>query len=226
MGIKDMIKRIAGTKPAAITLTSINLKLGSDVHAMGGREVESGVFSLDVPFRNRVGSGLLPQNLKGPDMVISGISVDRPFELVGVEPEPPASVPYLGSATFHLRISAPMQNYSGPITITFLTDSSDNVNIDVKKLVLTRGARSADVEESTGNMMLKKSQIIRRDIQAYKILGYGTDVKGITVNKPFEVVSTEPQVPFKIDRKDSYVVKVYVKCPDFSYAGPMEIGFE
>lgn len=228
MGLSDIFNRIKGrpSRSGSISLTSINLKFGADVHAIAGREVKEQVFRLEIPFQNKMGSGLLPSHLKGPGITINDVLVERPFELVEASPKTPLSIPYLESTTFKLRIKAPAQNYSGPLSITFGTDSKDNVNIDVKKMTLVDGERKADVEETASNMILKRSQIIRRDVQAYKILKHGRRVEEVGINKPFEVVSTDPAVPFTIDRKDSYVIKVYIKCPDFNYAGPMEISFK
>ena len=206
-------------------LTNITLKFVGDHHALKGREINEQIFKLDIPFQNRMGSGLLPDNLKGPEIRISEIKADPPFELLGVSPQPPVSVPYLSSQMFKLRIRAPSTNYTGPLAIAFNTDSKENVNIDVSKLVLIDGNNRAEVEESSNNMILKKSQIVRRDIQVYKILKYGRKVTSLSINKPFEIASSEPSAPFTIDRKDSYVVKVFIKCPDFNYAGPMEISF-
>ena len=228
MGILDVFKKLGGKsrEKAVMTLTSINLKFGADVHALGGRELNEQVFDLDIPFKNTIGSGLLPDNLKGPSVTINGITVEKPFELLSISPKPPISVGYLSSTLFKMKLRAPMLNYTGPLSITFVTDGSDNVNIDVKKITLVDGGRRADIEDTTANMILKKSQIVRRDIQAYKILKYGRTVSGISINKPFEVVSTEPAVPFAVDRNDSYIIKIFIKCPEFNYAGPMEISFK
>jgi hypothetical protein len=221
-------KRLTGSKekPGSISLTSITLKFGADVHAIAGREITEQVFSLDIPFQNKIGSGLLPDNLKGPEVKINEILVEKPFELVSASPETPISLPFLSNTVFKLRIRAPMQNYSGPLSITFATDSKDNVNIDVNKVTLIDGERRVDVEETAANMILKKSQIVRRDIQVYKILKYGRTVEKMEINTPFEIVSADPPAPFTVDRKDSYIIKVYIKCPDFNYAGPMEISFK
>lgn len=228
MGLLDIFRGFRG-KPAgkgAITLTSINLKFGADVHALAGREIKEQVFSLDIPFKNTIGSGLLPDNLKGPSITINEIAVERPFELVSVSPNPPLSVSYLSSTLFRIKLRSPMLNYTGPLSITFVTEGKDNVNVDVKKVTLLDGGKSADIEETAANMILKKSQIVRRDIQAYKILKYGREVQSVSINKPFEIVSTEPAAPFTVDRRDSYIIKMFIKCPDFNYAGPMEISFK
>jgi hypothetical protein len=225
LDLGSILDKIKGksTQQNTVTLTSINLRFGADVHAISGREFRGDTFNIDVPFHNRMGSGLLPDNIKGPGISIKEITVDRPFELLEVSPKPPIEVAYMSSTNFSLRIKALTLNYSGPMTITFNTDSKENVNIDIQKILLSDGTRKVELEDTTSNMILKKSQIIRRDIQIYKILKYGKKVEKIEVNEPFQIV--EPTTSFTVDKKDSYIIKLFIKCPDFNYAGPLEITF-
>ena len=227
LGITEIFKRLKGNKTPgkSITLTSINLRFGSDVHALQGMEFDKEEFELKIPFKNTMGSGLLPDNLKGPEITIKKVSVDSPFQLVGLSPETPLSVGYLESTNFNVRLRSPSPNYTGPVTVSFETDTSENVNIDLNKVVLIKDNIRREIEDTAANMILKKSQIIRRDIQVYKILKYNQAVSSVKANPPFEIVSSEPAAPFTIDRKDSYVIKLFIKCPDFNYAGPLEITF-
>ena len=206
-------------------LTSINLRFGQDMHALPGKSIDGEEFDLEIPFKNRLGSGMLPSHLKGPSITIKEVRVEKPFSLISSEPGAPLSVPYMGEILFKIRVRAPGGSYTGPLTLAFESEKSDDVNIDIEKITLTNGSRTVEVEETSSNMILKKSQIIRRDMQAYKILSFGQEVANVSASKPFEVVSTEPKAPFSIDRKDSYIIKIYIKCPDFNYSGPMEIRF-
>ena len=208
-----------------VTLTGINLRFGGDVHGIEGKELDEQIFTLDIPFQNKMGSGLLPDNLKGPDMTISSMKVDKPFELVEVQPGLPVDVSYLSKVVFHLRIKAPSMNYTGPLGILFGTESEDNVSVDIGKTVLIDGEKKVKLDLPSEKMVMKKSQIFRRDIQLYNILKFGREISNVSANSPFEIVSTEPGSPFTLDRKDSYVLKVFIKCPDFNYAGPLEINF-
>lgn len=228
MALSDILDKIRGKskEPSSVNLTSITLKFGGDTHALGGREIKEQVFDLDIPFQNKMGSGLLPDNLKGPEITINEIKVEKPFELVKASPQPPLNIAYLGSTHFKLKIRIPTPNYSGPLAITFGTDSKDNVNIDVERMVLIDGTKRTELDGTKVNMILKKQQIIRRDIQAYNILKHGRTVHEVKINKPFEIVSIDPPAPFTVDKKDSYVLKMYIKCPEFNYAGPMEISFK
>ncbi len=227
LAITEIFKRFKNNKNPgkSITLTSINLRFGSDVHALQGKEFDKEEFELKIPFKNTMGSGLLPDNIKGPEITIKKISVDSPFQLTQLSPKPPLKVGYLSSTSFNMRLRSPSPNYTGPVTISFETDTSDNVNIDINKVVLIKGDMRREIEDTATNMILKKSQIIRRDIQLYKILKYEQAVSSVKANPPFELVSSEPALPFTIDRKDSYVIKLFIRCPDFNYAGPLEIIF-
>lgn len=209
-----------------VILTSINIRFGGHVHGLGGRELESQEFRLDIPFQNRLGNGILPDNLRGPDITISDIRVEKPFELLDTAPRLPVDVAYMKSRIFSLKIKAPAANYSGPLTISFGTESGENIKVDIEKVVLVDGGRSVDLENSTEAMTIRKSQIFRRAIQLYKILSYGRRVNGIEVNRPFSIAETTPKPPFTVDKKDSYIVTLFIKCPDFDYAGPLEIIFK
>lgn len=211
--------------PAAITLTSINIRLGGDVHAMAGRDVPQ-IFELPIPFRNKIGSGLLPDEIKGPVTTVSQITIDKPFELLEIKPSLPIEVPYQSEKKFILKIKGPEGSYNGPLLIKFDTSSKDNIDVNVSKIWLTGPTRRMELEESAFSMNIKKGQTFRRDIQAYKVLSLGQKVTSITMQAPFEVAATDPKLPFTIDRKDSYVVSLFIKCPAFSYAGDMDIIFK
>ncbi len=206
------------------SITGINIRLGGDVHSLPGREVGE-VFDLSIPFKNRLGNGLLPDNLKGPDITVSNITVDMPFRLVETVPKLPVEVPYKSEVSFALKIKGPEGNYSGPLLIKFDTSSKDNIDLNIARIVLASGAKKADLEGSTFNMNIKKGQIFRRDIQLYKVLSFQQKVEAVEISAPFQIISTEPKAPFAIDKKDSYVMTIFIKCPEFSYAGDMEIVF-
>ncbi len=214
-----------GQSGKKVVITSINIKLGVDVHSLGRKELDREVFTLSIPFQNKLGGGILPDNLKGPNMTVSEIKVDQPFELLDVSPVLPVEVGYMSRREFTLRIKAPAMNYEGPMMIRFGTESRDNVSINISRIMLFDGEKKVELESSATDMIIKKSQAFRRDVQLYKILGYGRTVDSIEVVAPFSLVDSDPRVPFKIDRKDSYVATLYIRCPEFNYAGELEIRF-
>ena len=228
MGIFDFLKRkstsTASDPSLKTSITSINIRLGGDVHSLPGRDVGD-VFDVAIPFRNRLGNGLLPDNLTGPNITVSGIAVDKPFELLEIKPQLPVEVPYMSNRGFSLKIRAPQGSYNGPLLIKFDTSSKDNIDLNVSRIMLVSEAKRVELEGSTFNMNIKRGQIFRRDIQLYKVLSFGQKVSAVEVAKPFEIISTEPKVPFTLDKKDSYIVTLFIKCPEFSYAGEVEISF-
>ena len=155
LAITEIFKRFKNNKAQgkSITLTSINLRFGSDVHALQGKEFDKEEFELKIPFKNTIGSGLLPDNIKGPEITIKKISVDSPFQLTQLSPKPPLKVGYLSSTSFNMRLRSPSPNYTGPVTISFETDTSDNVNIDINKVVLIKGDMRREIEDTATNMI-------------------------------------------------------------------------
>jgi hypothetical protein len=173
-----------------------------------------------------LGNGLLPDNLKGPDITISQITVDKPFQLLEIKPVLPVDVPYMSDTSFSLKIKGPEGSYSGPLVIKLDTNSKENIDLNVSRVMLVGPDKRFELEASAFNMNIKKGQIFKRDIQLFKVLSLGQKVSSIEVVKPFELASCDPKVPFTLDRKDSYIVSLFIKCPDFSYAGEMEILFK
>ncbi len=226
MFISDIFKRKKGAKTEGVEITNIYVKLGGDMHGLGGRTVKAEAFDLTIPYSNRLANDLLPDNLKGPPITISSISAEKPFSLLSVSPSLPQTVEYMSKTVFSLRINAPRPPYSGPLVIKFETDSSENVNVRIERITLINADRSYNLEDSASDMTLKKSQIFKKDIQLYKILSYNQHVEAIEINKPFKLEETRPKPPFNIDKKDSYIAELYIRCPEFNYTGPMEITFK
>lgn len=213
-------------KAAKLTITSINLKFMGNSHGMDGIKTDSSVFDLNVPFQNKMGSNLLPDNLKGPSLTISKITVAEPFKLLDVEPKLPVQVDYMSRTVFKLRIKGPDVTYEGPLSLNFGNETNDNVGINVQKIVLNHNGKKVELEESGVTATMQKSQLFKHSIQLYKILSFGETLNAVEVDRPFELVSTDPKLPIKIDKKDSYIMNFYLKCPDSSYAGNLEFNFK
>jgi hypothetical protein len=223
----DFFKKGKKEGPSAgsrTTITNINIRLGGDVHSLPGRDVGDS-FDLTIPYKNTIGNGLLPDNLKGPDVTVSQITIDKPFELVECKPNLPINIPYMSQEKFALKIKAPNYSYNGPMVVKFDTSSKENIDVNVSKIMFVHGTKRVELESSAFNMNIKKGQVFKRDIQLYKILSFGQEVKAIEISKQFEIADCNPKAPFKLDAKDSYIVSLFIKCPDFSYAGEMEIYF-
>ena len=225
----SIISRLFGRSKAQtpkVKVTSINIKFMGNSHGLDGRDVEGSELELEVPFQNKMGSGLLPDNLSGPKIVLNTITVGAPFKLLNVFPQLPVSIPYMSRTVFKLKIGVPNMTYEGPLSINFGNEPANNVTISIKKVTLHQGPRAVELEDSGVTSSMQKSQLFKQNIQLYKVASFGDTINGISVSKPFELVSTEPKLPIKADRKDSYIVGLYLKCPDYSYAGDLDINFE
>lgn len=223
----SILGRLFGKKKSGtnITVTSINLRFMGNSHAIDGMHVTEAEFDVNIPFQNKMGSGLLPDNMKGPKMVVSAITVADPFKLVHISPELPVEVEFMSKAMFRIRIRAPNITYEGPLSINFSNEASNSVTISLKKVTLHYKDRDVELEDSAVTSTMQKSQLFMEKIQLYKIISLGDVVNSVEVSRPFEIVSTDPKLPIKADRKDSYIVSLYMKCPDFGYAGDLDITF-
>lgn len=216
----------AAEQDSKITITSINLKFMGNSHGLNGIKVNDAIFNLDIPFQNKMGSELLPDNLKGPNIQIGKISVNEPFKLLDINPKLPVEVPFMSKVVFNLKIQAPDVRYEGPLSLSFGNEPMDTVNISVKKIMLHYKGRSAELEDSKIVSNMQKSQVFKHNIQLYKIMSLGDTLNRIEISKPFEIVSVEPKLPIKADRKDSYIISIFIKSPQASYAGDVDINFE
>lgn len=218
---------ILGRKPEPqkpkVSITSVNLKFMGNLHSLNGINVPSRAFEYRIPFQNKMGSDLLPDNVKGPKVTISTITVSEPFKLLDVSPKLPVSIEYQSKESFTLRIEAPDLAYDGPISINFGNESSDNIALSISKVVLSRNGRTVDLENSELTATMQKNQVFKKEIQLYKILSFNETLSRIEVSKPFELVSVQPQLPILADKKDSYIINLYLKAPKSSYAGSIEI---
>ena len=208
-----------------VRITAVNVKFMGVSHALAGLDVAGREAELKIPFQNKMGNNLLPDNLKGPKAEISKISVMPPFTLESVSPALPVQVEFMSRVVFTIRIGVPDMSYEGPLQINFGNEAANSITISIRKVTLHRGDRHVELEESGVTSSMQKSQLFRQNVQAYKILSFGDQVKNIVVNKPFEIVSTDPKLPLVADRKDSYIISLYMKCPEFNYAGDMDINF-
>ncbi len=201
----------------------MNIKFLGGTHSLGGLTPSGETFEYVIPFQNRMGSDMLPDSLKGPSVRISKIMLGPPFELVSVEPSLPVDVQYKSKISFKLRIKTPSMAYNGPMSVDFGNDSAGNIAVNVHKVILRRGENSVELENSEIVATMQKSQVFRKEIQLYQIMSLNDTLKSVEVSAPFELVSVEPSLPVVADRKDSYMISVYIKAPQASYSGDMEI---
>ncbi len=212
-------------KETTTTITNISIKYMGDAHGLDGMEVRGSVFELKIPFQNKTGSDLLADNLKRPDLKIEGISVSAPFKLVGVNPKLPVLVKYQEGVELKLKIKVPDLPYSGPLSINLGEKDASMVRVEIQKIVAISKNARVDLEEAPSVLSVQKDQVLKRDVQLYKVLKYGDIVNGIKVNDPFVFSGSDPKLPFRLDQENSFIVSIYVLAPEFSYAGPLELTF-
>ena len=96
----------------------------------------------------------------------------------------------------------------------------------INKVIVNTGMKSVEIENSGVILQMPKGGIFKNAIQMYKAMSYGERVDKVNIQKPFELVSCDPKLPFTINEPSSYLVTFYIKAPDVDYAGPMEIKLE
>jgi len=206
-----------------ITVTNISLRFMGAVHGIPGITSEKQVFYVNIPFQNKMGSNLLPDDLKGPSMKIKEIKVGMPFKLLDVSPALPAEIPFMEKAVFRLKIEGPSINYEGPMSITMNDEPAENIGLNIKAIVLSKGNQRVELQNSSMRLSLQKGQIFKTELQMYNVLKYNDKISRVRTAPPFTVESTDPAAPASVDKKDSYVMKIYVRAPDSNYTGDLEI---
>lgn len=230
MDIASRIRKLFGSAGRAggfsTSITNVNIIWGGGFHTLDGLKPESNTFEFTVPFDNSTVVRNLPTNtfkFADTSVTITGVTVDPPFQLVGVTPTVPVSIKGNEKVSFKLTIKAPQQNYSGPMTIRLAKDEGDMVKVEINKVTLVAKGRRTDIENSSVMMKVRKNHIFKNSIQLYKALSFQDEVRKVSVNSPFTLVSSEPKVPFRIDNINSYIVDFYIQAPEISYAGALEI---
>jgi hypothetical protein len=211
-----------------VTITTINLKLHNYVHSMGGLEVREKRFSIDIPFTNKSHSDMLIEaaSFKAEEakpIRINSIEVAEPFRLLSVTPAAPVEIKADEKVNFKLEIEAPSHNYTGPMSVSFVSDATPTIHVEISKTILVRNGRRTEIETSSRILNVAKGQIFGEKVQLYKAMSYGDSAKSIEIAPPFRFVSSDPKLPLKIDDTNSYIVELYIQAPDAPYAGPLEI---
>ncbi len=218
----SIFDRLRHGKPKA-NITSISINYMGSTHQLQGMKVFDSEFELRIPFKNKTASDL-PEDIKRPDLRIDDIQVQSPFKLIDVKPQLPIVVPYGESTEILLKLKAPEIAYTGPLFLNMLAKSPDSIHVSISHVLLSKDEKSYEVESSQRSMYLQKGEVFRQDVQVMSVLDKGESISRVEVNKPFSLVKTEPQLPLNCD-KDSIVLSLFLKAPEFSYAGPLEVDF-
>ena len=225
-------------KKSATHITRTIIRWRGKMHAIdeNGYDVNGTTFVKEIPFSNRSSANMLTESNVGnapilkaqkPNPIkITGVEVAAPFKLTGIEPNVPIEVQSDQSVVLRLNIEAPEHSYNGALNITLNSEVPESTHVELSKFTLRNKGRSVDIENSARIISIEKGQIFAQAIQLYKIVGYRTKVKGLSVEPPFKLVSTDPKPPFEIDNPNSYIVTFYIQPPDVNYAGSLEINVD
>lgn len=211
-----------------VTITTINVKLHGYMHNLKGMEVKDSTFVLDIPFRNKTHTDMLTEatsfkSQKAEPIKINGIEVAEPFRLVSSEPQTPLEIKADQKIDFKMTIQAPGHNYTGPMSVNFMSDSVELIHIEISKTVLNAKDKKISIETSSRILNLPKGQIFTEKIQLYKGFSFGDPVSRIEVSYPFTFVSSDPKLPLKIDDPNSYIINIFIQAPSAPYAGVLEV---
>ncbi len=223
MGMFDFLN-----KKSATTITVINIKLQGFMHSMKGMQTSEDPFTIEIPFTNKTHTDMLTDSAQfkaqktGP-IRIKGIEVAEPFKLVAIEPKPPMDINADQKIMFRMSVRAPGHNYTGPMSISFLSDEIEMVHIEISKTMLEAKGKKTEIETSSRILNIPKGQIFAEKIQLYKAFSYGDSINKIEIEKPFSFVSSDPKLPLKIDDPNSYILNIYIQAPTSAYAGTLDI---
>ncbi len=220
------IEKLFGRKKFVSTITGISIKFLGETHTLPGLEIKNRKFDVSIPFQNKMGSSMLPDMLKVPPLTLEKIAVLPPFKLLGTEPSLPAKVDFMSKIIFKLKLEAPQSGYNGPLSVSFSNSSTDLITLSVNKVTVSSPSESVALDDSAFMLTVQKGQVFKKSMQLFKIYKFMDKVNLIEASKPFEIVNTVPQLPLTLDHKDSYIIDVYLKAPDFSYSGSLEIKFK
>jgi hypothetical protein len=207
-------------------ITGISLYWKNSMHGLPGRKITEREFNVKIPFANKNYESLSFLKKADTTEIVQGIEVRSPFKLVSVEPQLPASIKAGESVEFDIKVSAPEYNYNGPLVLKMVPKPVEMVHVELPDIMAVNGDKRVKVNEHGEVKSVEKGSNFEISMQMYRILTYNDTVTGVSVNKPFEFVGSEPKLPFTIDNKSSFVASFYIKAPEFDYAGTLELIFE
>jgi hypothetical protein len=223
----NIFSALRGNKNPLTKITSININWNGTVHSLSGIEVKDKEFYIVIPFRNNTESLLEFLNTEEPpSIIISKIEVSLPFEIISVSPKLPNSISPNTLKEFRIKLKAPAYKYEGPIQFKLFSDTSNFIHLEVTKTLVNTKNGNFALNDKPKNMNVPKSGIFVMHLQMYRVLSYQDKISKITLSDPFKFVKSKPEIPFSLDVKDSYIIELQIKVPDFNYSGVMEINFE
>lgn len=213
-------------KKAKVVVSSVNVKWRGSTHSLGGMSVNTESFEVTIPFQHKpqedFNLDFLKTQKKAP-VTITRIDVREPFKLISSEPALPQSIDENAKVVFKVKITPPDYNYEGPLNMELLSDNNDMVHVEITKIIIITSKKRTEVDNKPMIMDLAKGQVFKQNTHLFGIVDFDGEVKNIKVSPPFTFVSSDPKVPFKIDRKTGYLIDVYIQAPKENYGGPLEV---
>lgn len=215
-------------KRSRTTITGINIKLQGHPHQLPGRESNEDTIELVLPFKNKVHSDMLTEAkvfkaTKGKPILITAIKVSEPFSLASVTPNVPLSVESGTEVEFKVSIGVPKHNFTGPLNVSFETETEEVIHIEISKTILVWKGKRVEIESSARMLNLQKNGILVEKVQMMKALSFGDTISGATAEFPFKIVGADPKLPVRIDTPNGYIMAFYVQAPPHSYSGELII---
>lgn len=223
-----VLSSLVKNKRQKATITAINLRLHNHVHSMDGLTVNGKRFSIDIPFTNKSHSDMLVDSAafkaeQAKPIMIKSLEIAEPFGLVSVSPATPLEIKADERVIFKLWVEAPDYSYTGPMSVSFVSDAAPTVHIELSKTILVRNGKRTEIVAPLRILNLEKGQIFVEKVQLYRAMSQGDTVEGIEIARPFKIVSCEPKLPLRVKGTKNYAIELYIQAPDASYAGPLEI---
>ncbi len=202
-----------------INITSVKINYMGAVHELEGLSTNDKEFDIRIPFKNRISSEM-GDNVKKPDLRIDSISVNEPFELLHVSPELPISLPYGDSIMLVIKIKAPSLSYSGPLFLNMQVRSPELVHIGISTLRISMDGRNKELPIKR-DIYIVKSDVFKQEVDLAGVVNSGESVNAIKASPPFEVSNTLPPLPFTL--QEGQKISIFIKAPNYNYAGPLEL---
>jgi hypothetical protein len=213
-------------KKTKVSVTAVNLRWKGSTHQLGPVKITGRTFEVKIPFQNKPQDDYNMDFLKTqkkPPIPIRKIDAKEPFRLVSVSPSLPVEVNEGDRIEFRAKIEAPDYSYEGPLNIDILSDSSDMVHIEISKIAVSFGGKTTDITKNPVMMDLQKGQVFKQNVHLLGAVDFDTAINGIEIAPPFTFVSSDPKLPFRLDKKTGFLVDVYIQAPQQNYGGPLEI---
>lgn len=225
----------ARKKPDKVAISALNIRWRGQMHAMDGFIPKEKRFTISIPFQNKTQDSALEQfaalkeKFKAQEVplaVISSIQLSDPFKLVSTEPRLPITVSSGEKIEITITADAPDYAYSGPLTVVIGSPEASMIKVQLNKVILSTKSKKAEIENSGVILNIPPNGVFKNSIQMYKAMSYGDYASKVTISEPFELIDSDPKLPFKIDNPNSYIVTFIIKAPEVDYAGPMELKIE